>query len=173
MKNETRALLRKRAAEMAREPELVTDESARFDLVTFTLSSEIYGIESDYVREVYPMKDFTPLPGTPSYILGVINVRGKVLAVIDLKKFFNLPTMGLGELNKVIILSNDDMEFGILADTVLGAQTISAADVRPAPQTVGGIGEDFLMGVTTERMMVLSAVQLLTDTKIIVDNGSN
>jgi len=71
-----------------------------------------------FVREVYPLRDFTVLPGVPTYIFGIINVRGQILPVIDIKKFFNLPEKGLGDLNRVIILYNDQMEFGILSDVV-------------------------------------------------------
>lgn len=169
MKKEDRDLLKIRATEMAREPEIAKEASASLNIIAFSLSSEIYGIESDFVSEVYPMKDFTPLPGVPSYIIGVMNVRGKVLAVIDLKKFFHLTANGLGELNKVIILSNDEMEFGILADTVLGAQILSIDEIKPAPKTVSGIGEDYLMGVTADRMIILSAERLLNDKSIIVN----
>jgi len=96
------------------------EASIIIEVIAFTLVTEIYGIESNFVKEVYTLTDFTPLPGVPSYIFGIINVRGQILPVIDLKKFFNLPEKGLGELNKVIILSNGLMEFGILADVVLG-----------------------------------------------------
>lgn len=170
MKKENRVLLKLRAVEMAKEPEQKTEGSAYIGIIVFSLSDEMYGIESDFVSEVYPLKDFTPLPGIPSYILGVINVRGQILAVIDLKKFLNLPEKGLGELNKVIILRNDQMEFGILADVVHGTQTIALDDIRAIPPTVSGIGEEYLKGVTKERLIVLDAARLLADKSIVVND---
>ena len=89
--------------------------SAVIEIITFTLATETYGVESAFVREVYPLKEFTPLPGLPPFIFGIICVRGQILPVVDLKKFFNLPEKGLGEMNKVIILGNGQMEFGIMA----------------------------------------------------------
>ena len=169
MKKEDRALLKMRATKMALEPEISKEASASLNIIAFSLSSEIYGIESDFVSEVYPMKDFTPLPGVPSYIIGVMNVKGKVLAVIDLKKFFHLTANGLGELNKVIIVQNNEMEFGILADTVQGVQSISMDIIKPAPHAVSGIGEEYLMGVTPGRIIVLNAESLLNDKKLVVN----
>jgi purine-binding chemotaxis protein CheW len=168
MKNEIRTKLKDRAIAMAREPEQKRAVSETIGIVAFTLAAETYAIESVFVREVYPLKDFTPLPGVPSYILGIINVRGQILPVIDLKKFFNLPEKGLGDLNKVIILCDDLMEFGILADVVNGTQTIEYDDILAIPATVTGIGEEYLKGVTKERLIVLSAERLLRDKSIVV-----
>jgi len=169
MKKENRTKLKNRAIAMAQEPMQKKEASIIIEVIAFTLVTEIYGIESIFVKEVYTLTDFTPLPGAPSYIFGIINVRGQILPVIDLKKFFNLPEKGLGELNKVIILSNGQMEFGILADVVHGTQEIELEDIRGVPSTVTGIGEEYLKGVTKERLIVLNAKRLLSDKSIVVN----
>jgi purine-binding chemotaxis protein CheW len=170
MKKEISNLLRTRAIAMAEEPVQNNDASMTVQLITFILAGENYGIESDYVLEVFPLKDFTPLPGVPTYILGVVNVRGQILPVVDLKKFFNLPEKGIGELNKVIILQNDQMEFGILTDIVEGTQTIDIREIKNKPLTISGIGEVYLKGVTKESLIVLNAGKLLSDKSIIVNH---
>jgi purine-binding chemotaxis protein CheW len=159
-----------RAIAMAQEPEQNNDASMTVQLITFILAGENYGIESAYVREVFPLKDFTPLPGVASYILGVVNIRGQILPVVDLKKFFNLPERGIGELNKIIILQNDHMEFGILTDIVQGTQTIDINEIKNIPPSISGIGEAYLKGVTKENLIVLNAGKLLSDKSIIVDH---
>jgi purine-binding chemotaxis protein CheW len=169
MKKEVRTLLKNRAVAMAQELEQKNVVTAVIEIITFTLAAESFGIESAFVREVYPLKDFTPLPGVPSYIFGIINVRGQVLPVINLKKFFNLPEKGLGEMNKVIILSNRLMEFGIMADIVNGTQTIELEDILAVPLTVSGIGEKYLKGVTKDQIIILDAESILNDEKIIVN----
>jgi purine-binding chemotaxis protein CheW len=168
MKKEIRSLLKMRAVAMAIEPEHKRDTSTIMEIIEFTLAAESYGIESAFVREVYPLKDFTPLPGIPSYIYGIINVRGQILPVVDLKRFFNLPEKGLGELNKVIILRNEQMEFGILADVVQGTKTVALKDILEAPLFVTRIGEKYLKGVTKEHIVVLEAKNILNDEKIII-----
>jgi purine-binding chemotaxis protein CheW len=165
---EKNAILQTRAKALAREPEEKTAVEEYLEVVEFSLAYETYGIQSSYVREVYPLKELTPLPGTPPFVLGVINVRGRILSVIDIKKFFDLPGKGLTDLNKVIILRSDSMEFGILADTILGVRNMSLSDLQPSLPTLTGIREEYLRGVTRERVVVLDARKLLSDRNMIV-----
>jgi purine-binding chemotaxis protein CheW len=169
MKKETLSILKMRAALMASESAVKHDSSSVFEIIEFKLSSENYGIESAFVREVYPLKDFAPLPGVPQYILGIVNVRGHILAVIDLKKFFSLPEKGLGELNKVIIIQNENMEFGILADEIVGIKSIYLEDLLPVPTIISSIGKKYLKGLTRDSLIILSADNLLSDKSIIVN----
>jgi purine-binding chemotaxis protein CheW len=143
--------------------------SATIEIIEFALATESYGVESAFVKEVYPLKDFTPLPGMPSYIMGIVNVRGQILPVVDLRKFFSLSEKGLGEMNKVVILRNDQMEFGIVADVVEGTRTLAIDDIMPAPVTETGIGEKYLKGVTKEHIVVLDAEGLLNDKNMIIN----
>ena len=162
------SILKARARALAKEPEQAVAARSFIEITEFRLASETYGIESSFVREVYPLKDFTPLPGVPPFVLGIVNVHGQILSVVDLKKFFNLPDKGLGELNKVIILHNGRMEFGILADAVLGTQSVPLDAIQAPPVTVTGIGAEYLRGVTKERVIVLDAEKILDDEKIVV-----
>ena len=132
------------------------------------MAYERYGIESTYVSEVYPLKDLTPLPCTPAFVLGIINVRGQIISVLDLKKFFDLPEKGLTDLNKVIILRNEEMEFGILADVILGVVNVPLSYLQPTLPTLTGIREEYLKGITGERLVILDAGKLLSSRKIVV-----
>jgi len=160
-------ILRARADFLARQPgrEQAGDT---LEVVEFILANERYGIESGYVREVYPLKDYTPLPCTPPFVIGLLNVRGRIISVIDIKKFFDMPGKGISDLNKVIIIHDYNMEFGILADSILGVQEIAVRDIQPPLPTLTGIREEYLRGVTGERTVILDARKLLTDKKIIV-----
>jgi purine-binding chemotaxis protein CheW len=165
---EKRAILKERAKALAREPKENEAAEAQLEIVEFLLDYERYGIESSYVREVHPLKELTPLPGTPPFVLGIINVRGRILSVVDIKKFFDLREKGLTDLNKVIILQSDEMEFGVLADVILGVRTIPLGELQPSLPTLTGIREDYLRGVTGERVVILDAEKLLSDPKMIV-----
>jgi purine-binding chemotaxis protein CheW len=164
---EKRRILKKRAALLAREKEIVVDEDS-FEVVEFLLAKERYGIESQFIREVYPLKDYTHLPGVPPFVLGLVNIRGQLLSVLDIKKFFDIPEQGINDLNKVIIIKNDNMEFGILADAIVGVRTIAARELGPPLPTLTGIREEFLKGVTDERMVILDAARILSDKNIVV-----
>ncbi|MDA8325786.1 MAG: chemotaxis protein CheW [Nitrospiraceae bacterium] len=87
---EKKNILRKRALALAKEPE-APDSGEHIDVLEFLLARERYAVESSYVREVWPLKDLTPVPCTPPFVLGIIGVRGRILSVLDLKKFLNLP----------------------------------------------------------------------------------
>ncbi len=165
---ESRAVLRARARALAQERGQTGPAAALVEVVEFSLATETYGFEAAFVREVYPLKEYTPIPGVPPFVLGIVNVRGQILSIIDLKKFFDLPERGLGQLNKLIILRSEQMELGILADDILGARSIDLDALQSAPSTVSGIGAQYLRGVTAERVIILDAQKLLNDDHIIV-----
>ena len=96
----------------------------------FLLAHERYGFETRHVREVCRLNTLTTIPGTPPFVRGIINLRGEILSVIDIRKFFELPDKGLSDLNRVIILNSRTMEFGVLADSIEGVKTIFMKDVE-------------------------------------------
>jgi purine-binding chemotaxis protein CheW len=161
-------ILTARAVALAREPHGDDTATASIMILEFLLAYETYGIELSFVRETRPLRDLTPIPGTPPFVLGVINVRGQILSVIDLKKFFDLPEKGLTDLNKVIIVHDDGMEFGILADAVCGVRSIPLAELQPSLPTLTGIREQYLKGVTKDRLVVLDGGKILSDRMIVV-----
>lgn len=167
-----RSILKERARALARDHDAANADREVLDVIKFRLASEIYAIETVFVREVYPLKSFTMIPGIPAFVLGIVNVRGQIVSVVDLKKFFGLPDKGLGELNKVIIIRNDRMEFGILADLILGTDSIPLEAVQPPLPGITGIGADYLRGVTGERVIILDANRILRDEEVIINQGS-
>lgn len=160
------AVLAARARALA--TEAAEAPGAGFDALEFRLARENYAVENDWVREVYPLREFTPLPGTPPFVLGIIHVRGQVISVLDLKKFFDLPSQGLSDLNKVIVLSNGSMEFGLLADLILGTRRILNDDLQAPLPTLTDIRAEYLLGVTRQRQVVLDGDKLLSDPAIVV-----
>jgi len=170
MKKEVRSILKSRALIMAIEPDKKSGLSETIEIIEFTLGAERYGIESVYVREVFPLKDFTSVPGVPQFILGIINVRGQILTVIDLKKFLNLPEKGLGELNKVIILRNSQMEFGILADLVEGTRNLEMDEIMAVPLEGSVIADKYLRGITNDNIIVFDAGMFLNDERLLIND---
>ena len=161
-------ILKARAKALAIEPEMKAKAEEFIQVVEFHLACEKYAVASEYVREIYPLKEFTPIPCTPPFVLGIINVRGQILSVIDIRKFFDLPEKGLTDLNKVIILHSESMEFGILADAIICVRNIVAGELQTSLPTLTGIREEYLKGVTKERTVILDAEKLLSDKSIVV-----
>jgi len=167
--DEKQGILRKRAKILARQLELDQESGPGLDVLEFLLTHETYAIEMRWVAETFPLKELTPLPCAPPFVAGIINVRGRILSVIDIRKFFDLPEKGLTELNKVIIVHNAEMEFGILADEIIGTRTIPLAEVQLPLPTLTGIRGEYLRGVTRKRTAILDGVKLLADKSLIVN----
>jgi purine-binding chemotaxis protein CheW len=168
---ERRAILRGRARLLAQESK--GDErpsQSALEVMEFLLASEHYGIELTYIREIHTLSEFTTLPGTPAFVLGLTNVRGQIISVIDMRKLFDLPEKGLTDLNKVIVVRTDNMELGILADAVLGVRAIGADDLQTSLPMLTGIRGEYLRGITKDSLVVLDVEKLLSDEKIIVDD---
>ena len=165
---ETKRVLKARAQALARQPGQAEAAGEHIEVVEFVLAHERYAVETRYVREVYPLENLTPLPCTPAFVLGIVNLRGEILSVIDLKKFFELPEKGLTDLNKVIVLQSGNMRFGILADAVAGVRRVPLVGIQPSLPTLTGVREAYLKGVTAERTVVLDAEKLLADERIVV-----
>jgi len=163
-----RVILEERAVELAREGKQQAVAVAQITLVEFLLAHERYGIEPDFVREIVPLKTLTPVPFTPGFVLGVTNLRGEILSVIDLKRFFELPDQGLTDSSKLIVLQSKTMTLGILADSVVGTRSIPADQIQPPLPTHTEIRAKYLKGVTEGRLAILDAEQILADERLIV-----
>jgi purine-binding chemotaxis protein CheW len=161
-------ILRARAKSLAREPERKREAEKHIEVLAFLLARETYAIETASIREVYPLTELTPLPCTPGYIFGIINIRGQILTIIDMKKFFNLPEKGITNLNRVIVVREEDMELGILADEINGIRNISERGLNPSLPKMTGIHAGYIRGVTGEGIILLDMERFLNDRQLIV-----
>jgi purine-binding chemotaxis protein CheW len=161
-------ILRARARVLARPREDKQDNRARLAVIEFRLAHEHYAVESRYVQEVHPLHDLTPLPCTPPFVLGIVNVRGRILPVLDLKKFFDLPEQGLTDLHRIVLVRGHGLELGLLADVIVGVRTIALETLQRALPTFTGIRADYLKGVSDGRLVVLDLDRVLSDPRIIV-----
>jgi purine-binding chemotaxis protein CheW len=162
-------ILHARARALAREPIPEAKPGAHIEILEFALAGERYAIDLGFVHEVYVLKELTPVPCAPDFVLGIVVARGRILSVIDLKKFFGLPDKGLTDLNKIVVLRNETMEFGLLADQIIGVHELPLAAIQPPLPTLTGVRADYLRGVTVERLVVLDARKLLEDETIVVE----
>ncbi|MEW6237705.1 MAG: chemotaxis protein CheW [Candidatus Omnitrophota bacterium] len=167
---EKKRILQARARMLAQSPESGSPGQESLEVLEFMLAYEQYAIEISFVREAVPLREFTPLPSAPPFVLGIVNARGEILSVVDLKKFFNLPEKGLTDLNKVIVIENGAMRFGVLADVILGISHIPLAAIQPPPAAFTGLRADYLRGVTPEGSIILDAEKILSDRRIVMSD---
>jgi len=169
MTESTRSILRTRAEVLARK---VPDEGRQakdvLSITEFLLSRERYAVEFRFIREILPLKNLTPLPCTPAFVLGIVNLRGQILSVIDLKRFFGLPGGGITELNRMIVLKSGDMEFGILSDEILGIRAVPRCDIRPLSFATA-IPAALIVGMTEAGCVILDGEKVLSNPGIRVE----
>ena len=168
----TRRILCERASTLAQAPTQEDNSAEKISVVEFILAHEKYAMETACLSEVYPLKELTPLPGTPSFIAGIMNVRGKIIAVVALKIFFDLPDSEPTPHNKVLIAHSADVAVGFLADAVLGAREILLSELQPSLPTLSGIRAEYLKGVTRDRVAVLDVARIIADEKNVVNDKS-
>ncbi|MCP4266885.1 MAG: purine-binding chemotaxis protein CheW, partial [Candidatus Brocadiaceae bacterium] len=115
--------------------------------LTFVLSDEEYGIEILKVREIIGLMDITTVPQTPEYMKGVINLRGKVIPVIDLRTKFSMTEEEHTQETCVIVVEVSSTSIGIIVDSVSEVSDISGKDIEDAPKFGQGIDTEFIMGL--------------------------
>lgn len=165
---EKKRILKERARKLAQRAETQEKEEESLQIIEFMLAHERYGVDVEYVKEVYPLKDLTPIPCTPSFVLGIINVRGQVFSVVDIRDFFDLPKHEITASFRIIIVKNENMEFGILADAVIGERKIPLNQIQVNMPSLKGIRSHYVKGVTSERLIIMDVEKLLSDESIIV-----
>ena len=162
-----RRILRQRAIELAVTEE-VKHEGPSITVLELLLANERYCIESSFVREVRPLTDLVPLPGTPPFVLGIVTMRGEIVSVIDIGRFFDLPERGLSDRNKVVVLRSGEMVFGIAADAVAGMRRLDLSQMQSLPPTFTGVREKYLRGITHDGLVVLDGARLIHDDAVVV-----
>ncbi|HUX13601.1 MAG TPA: chemotaxis protein CheW [Spirochaetia bacterium] len=166
-----RTILKERAVLLAKKPDEARPAAEFLDLLAFQLSGEKYGLDPRLVNEVCGLIQLTPLPGLPDFVLGIMNLRGRIVSVIDLGKLFGLPERGLTDTDRVIIVGDGTMEFGLLANGVSGILTIPFAAIQESPPTLTGIRRDLLLGVTPDGVAVLDLSRMLSDERVLVGDS--
>lgn len=163
-------ILKSRAEELAVELAGQEDTGNVIEVLEFVLASEHYGIETNLIGEVYPMREYTPVPGTPDFVMGLINIRGRIVSVNDIRRFFDLPVKGLSDLNRVIVVQTARMELGILADRIVGVRTVQTDTLQTSLPTLTGIRAEYLRGIALDGLVVLDVEKMVMDTRLIVND---
>ena len=160
-------VLAERARLLARIPERNGEEEC-LDAVEFVLGHERYAFESSYVSEVYPLRDLTPIPCTPAFVLGIVNVRGQLLPVIDLDEFLDLRKREETEHARVIVIDVDGVRLGVIADSIVGVRAIAKGQIQASLLTLTGRSANLLKGVDGDRLAILDAAAIISDERLIV-----
>ena len=129
-------------------------------LVTFRLQDETYGINVMQVQEVLRVTEIAPVPGAPDYVLGIINLRGNVVTVMDTRGRFGLPPGEIDDATRVVIIESDKQVSGMLVDSVAEVVDLRASEIDAAPIVGNEESSRYIQGVATREQELLIVVDL-------------
>jgi len=136
------------------------DEGFDTQWVTFYLADEKYGVPVSQVREVLRYSEITPVPGAPDYVIGIINLRGNVVTVLDTRKRFALPPVEVDDSTRVVIIEVEDQVVGILVDQVSEVMRLANGEVETAPNVGNDESSKYIQGVASRDGNLLILVDL-------------
>lgn len=141
-------------------------------VIVFTLGEESYGVEVDQVKTIERMSSLTRVPKTPAFVKGVINLRGVVVPVIDLRGRFDLVETEYTDNTRNIIVNLNDIEVGLIVDSASDVIDIHSDQIESPPEIVGGIRAKYLQGVAKmndDRLLImLNLTEVLNKDEIIL-----
>lgn len=164
-------LLAERAARLAQVRAAIQEQAEdQLSVLEFQIAQERYAVDVTWVKEVTAPKSLTSVPCTPAFIAGIISVRGRIVSVLNLHKFFGLSGQGLSNLNRVVIVQTGGLELGILADTILGERKLPLNALEMfAPETEPNWPAKYLKGLTSDGVQVLALGKLLATPELIIN----
>ncbi|MFT5923198.1 MAG: purine-binding chemotaxis protein CheW [Paraglaciecola sp.] len=128
--------------------------------VTYKLGEETYGINVMQVQEVLRHTEIAPVPGAPDYVLGIINLRGNVVTVIDTRSRFGLPWSDISDNTRIVIIESDEQVVGILVDSVAEVVYLRSSEIDSAPNVGTEDSAKFIQGVSNRDGQLLILVDL-------------
>ena len=143
------------------------------EVIEFNINNQKYAFDIKYINEVFRPKKVTPIPCTPSFVVGIINFRGKILSVIDIRNFigFTSDTKDFSEVRQVIVVKINELEVGILVDNVLGYYSISLEEIQKNVLTLTEDRKEFIVGIARNSTMIIDIKNVMLSEKIIVNDS--
>jgi purine-binding chemotaxis protein CheW len=146
---------------------ITPDENDKvFQWVTYRLDEETYGINVMQVQEVLRYTEIAPVPGAPNYVMGIINLRGNVVTVIDTRARFGLPPSEITDSSRIVIIESDEHVVGILVDSVAEVVYLRSSEIDSAPHVGTEESAKFIQGVSNrddELLILVDLNKLLND----------
>ena len=136
------------------------DDNSHRQCVTFRLDEETYGINVMLVQEVLRITEIAPVPGAPSYVIGIINLRGNVVTVIDTRMRFGLSTKEMDDATRIVIIETEAQTVGIIVDSVAEVVDIYAEEIETAPNVGNDETARYIEGVVSRDDVLLILIDL-------------
>lgn len=144
-------------------------DGAVLQWVTFKLGKETYGINVMQVKEVLRYSEIAPVPGSPEYVIGIINLRGNVVTVVDTRCRFGMESVDVTEQSRIVILEGEEQTIGILVDSVAEVVYLKASEIDLAPSVGTEESARFIQGVCNrdnELLILIDLNKLMSETDL-------
>ncbi|MCA1053533.1 chemotaxis protein CheW [Rossellomorea aquimaris] len=144
----------------------MTVSTEELKLIVFQLLDKEYAIPVNQVRSIEKLQYITRVPKTPAHVKGVINLRGVVTPIIDLRSKFGLPSTSSSESTRIIIAGHQDKEVGLIVDAANDVLDVSKGSIEPPPEVVGSVEEEYIGGVVKQgrRLLILLHLDKILET---------
>lgn len=146
---------------------LLEEDTQHGRFLTFAMGSEVFGLEISYITQIVGVQPITPIPETPEFVKGVINLRGKIIPVIDMRLKFKKPAVPYDDRTCIIIVDIKDFSVGLIVDSVAEVLTINDENIVPPPQYSSSSQNRYIKGVGK----VGTDVKLLLDCERLFNDG--
>lgn len=168
-KEQKKAILDERATFLAQAPLATKKRQNQLDILELVISNEHFAFEARFVREACKMGTVTPLPNSPDFVVGLMNFRGQILPLLDLRKFLELSAREISNEMMVVVIQLDQAQAGIVVDQIVGINSIAEASLQSPKQLVNSTLAPLLRGVRQDMLAVLDVNALFNDPRLIVE----
>jgi purine-binding chemotaxis protein CheW len=165
-------VLEERARALARSTDEDESSGETIGMVVLAVGEERYGVEVQDVQEIEPLDKLTPIPGTPGFWSGVVNLRGSMYPVLDIERYLGLPSAEQVESPKVALVSRNGLSVGLLVDEVPEIRQVRVSEIGP-PVADGSSKAEVVRGVTPDMLSVLDLEALLSDPVLVIEDDAS
>jgi purine-binding chemotaxis protein CheW len=165
-------VLEERARALARSSDEDETSGETIGMVVLAVGDERYGVEVQDVQEIEPLDKITPIPGTPAFWTGVVNLRGSMYPVLDIERYLGLPLSEEVESPKVALVSRNGISVGLLVDEVPEIRAVKVSEIGP-PLAEGSSKAEVVRGVTPDMLSILDLEALLSDPALVIEDDAS
>ena len=169
IEKDVQRILEERARDLGRLPKQhARTPGASQELLILGVGDELFGVNIEYVQEIQILRGLTPVPGIPDFWAGLINLRGRLVPALDLRKYLELPVRGTAAYTKIVVITGSGLTVAMFVQEVKGSRRFATDAIRPPVREVLNHGVQVVTGITSDLISVLDLDALLGDPRLAV-----
>jgi purine-binding chemotaxis protein CheW len=129
-------------------------------LILFKVGSQTFGVGIEYIKEIIPYQDVTPVPDTFDFVEGIINLRGKIVTVIDMRRRLRVPLITNEKTTRILVLDFEGRLMGLIVDSASEIVRVPIESIGPPPELMNEVGANYITGITRHRDHLIVILEL-------------